>query len=498
MKIWGSIRLIFMNADGVDWMLMGLGLIGAIGDGFIAPIIFFFTGLLLNDIGGSFNDVTFMKAVSKNAVAMLSVAGASWVVCFLEGYCWTRTGERRAARMRERYLKAVLRQDVVYFDLHVTSTSDITKSVFSDSLVMQDVLSEKLPNFLMSASAFVASYVVAFIMLWRLAIVGFPFIVLPLIPGLMYGRSLISITRKIREEYKEAGSIAEQAISLVRTVYAFGSETKLIAKFSAALEGSMKLGLRQGLAKGLALGSNGIIYAIWGFMTWYGSRMVMYHGAKGGNIFAVIMCVTSGGISLGRGFSNLKYFSEVVVAGEKITKMIKRVPGIDSDNMGGQILNNFKGEVHFNHVKFMYPSRPETPIFEDLCLRIPSGKTVALVGGSGSGKSTVISLLQRFYDPVAGEVLIDDVPIYKLQVKWLRSQMGLVSQEPVLFATSIKQNILFGKEDASMDEVMEAAKASNAHILSSLSSLMVTKLRLEREECKCQEVRSRGSQLHVR
>ncbi|CAF2090017.1 unnamed protein product [Brassica napus] len=464
MKIWGSIRLIFMNADGVDWMLMGLGLIGAIGDGFIAPIIFFFTGLLLNDIGGSFNDVTFMKAVSKNAVAMLSVAGASWVVCFLEGYCWTRTGERQAARMRERYLKAVLRQDVVYFDLHVTSTSDITKSVFSDSLVMQDVLSEKLPNFLMSASAFVASYLVEWLLFWKkLAIVGFPFIVLLLIPGLMYGRSLISITRKIREEYKEAGSIAEQAISLVRTVYAFGSETKLIAKFSAALEGSMKLGLRQGLAKGLALGSNGIIYAIWGFMNWYGSRMVMYHGAKGGNIFAVIMCVTSGGISLGRGFSNLKYFSEVVVAGEKITKMIKRVPGIDSDNMEGQVLNNFKGEVHFNHVKFMYPSRPETPIFEDLCLRIPSGKTVALVGGNGSGKSTVISLLQRFYDPVAGEVLIDDVPINKLQVKWLRSQMGLVGQEPVLFATSIKQNILFGKEDASMDEVMEAAKASNAH-----------------------------------
>ncbi|CAN6876284.1 unnamed protein product [Brassica oleracea] len=191
--------------------------------------------------------------------------------------------------------------------------------------------------------------------------------------------------------------------------------------------------------------------------------MVMYHGAKGGNIFAVIMCVTSGGISLGRGFSNLKYFSEVVVAGEKITKMIKRVPGIDSDSMEGQILNNFKGEVHFNHVKFMYPSRPETPIFDDLCLRIPSGKTVALVGGSGSGKSTMISLLQRFYDPVAGEVLIDEVPINKLQVKWLRSQMGLVSQEPVLFATSINENILFGKEDASMDEVVEAAKASNAH-----------------------------------
>ncbi|CAF2007250.1 unnamed protein product [Brassica napus] len=444
MKTWASIKSIFMHADGVDWMLMGLGLIGAVGEGFITPIIFFITGLLLNDIGGSFIDGTFMTAISEKIVAMLYVASASWVICFLEGYCWTRTGERQAARMRERYLKAVLRQDVAYFDLNITSTSDVIATVSSDSLVIQDVLGEKLPNFLMNATAFVASYVVGFIMLWRLTLVGFPFIVLLLIPGLLYGRSLIGLSRKIREEYNEAGSIAEQAISLVRTVYAFGSETKLIAKFSVALQGSVKLGLRQGIVKGISLGSNSINYAIWGFMTWYGSRMVMYHGAKGGTIFAVIICITFGGASLGRGLSNLKCFSEAVVAGERITK-------------------NIKGEVHFNHVKFMYPSRPETPIFDDLCLRIPSGKTVALVGGSGSGKSTMISLLQRFYDPVAGEVLIDEVPINKLQVKWLRSQMGLVSQEPVLFATSINENILFGKEDASMDEVVEAAKASNAH-----------------------------------
>ncbi|WZZ87183.1 hypothetical protein YC2023_115762 [Brassica napus] len=383
--------------------------------------------------------------------------------CIFYGYCWTRTGERQAARMRQRYLKAVLRQDVGYFDLHVTSTSDVITSVSSDSLVIQDVLSEKLPNFLMNASAFVGSYVVAFIMMWRLTIVGFPFIVLLVIPGLMYGRALISISRKIREEYNEAGSIAEQAISLVRTVYAFGSETKLKAKFSVALQGSVKLGLRQGLVKGISIGSNGISYAIWGFMTWYGTRMVMYHGAKGGTIFAVIICITFGGTSLGRGLSNLKYLSEAVVAGERIIKVIKRVPDIDSENPEGQILEKIKGEVQFKHVKFMYPSRPETPIFDDFCLRVPSGKTVALVGGSGSGKSTVISLLLRFYDPVHGEILLDGVSINMLQVNWLRLQMGLVSQEPALFATSIEENILFGKEDASMEEVVEAAKASNAH-----------------------------------
>ncbi|XP_010502833.1 PREDICTED: ABC transporter B family member 22-like [Camelina sativa] len=463
MKCFRNIRSIFMHADGVDLILMGLGLFGAIGDGIITPTIFFIIGLLLNDIGGSSGNETFMHAIIKKAVALLYVACAAWVICFVEGYCWTRTGERQASRMRGKYLRAVLRQDVSYFDLNVTSTSDVITSVSSDTLLIQDVLSEKLPNFLMNASAFVASYIVSFIMLWRLTIVCFPFFILLLIPGLMCGRALISISRKIREEYTDAGSIAEQAISLVRTVYAFGSERKMVAKFSAALQGSVNLGLRQGLAKGIAIGSSGINYAIWGFMTWYGSQMVMYHGAKGGTIFAVIICISYGGTSLGRGLSNLKEFSEAVVAVERIVKVINRVPDIDSENLEGQILEKIKGEVQFKNVKFMYPSRLETPIFNDLCLMISSGKTVALVGGSGSGKSTVISLLQRFYDPAAGEILFDGVSIDKLQVKWLRSQMGLVSQEPTLFATSIEENILFGKEDASMDEVVEAAKSSNAH-----------------------------------
>ncbi|KAL1173327.1 hypothetical protein V6Z11_A05G405000 [Gossypium hirsutum] len=167
--------------------------------------------------------------------------------------------------------------------------------------------------------------------------------------------------------------------------------------------------------------------------------------------------------SLGASLSNLKYFSEACAAGERIMEVMKRVPNIDSDNLEGEILEKVTGAVEFRHVDFAYPSRPDTMVFKDLCLDIPAGKTVALVGGSGSGKSTVIALLQRFYDPLGGEILLDGISIDKLQVKWLRSQMGLVSQEPALFATTIKENILFGKEDASMDEVIDAAKASNAH-----------------------------------
>ncbi|KAM0068265.1 putative ABC-type xenobiotic transporter [Helianthus debilis subsp. tardiflorus] len=167
--------------------------------------------------------------------------------------------------------------------------------------------------------------------------------------------------------------------------------------------------------------------------------------------------------SLGSGLSNVKYFSDAMAASERIREIIIRVPEIDSDNMEGEILEQISGEVEFKNVKFTYPSRPESLIFKEFNLKVPAGKTVALVGGSGSGKSTVIALLQRFYDPQRGEICVDGVRIDKLQLKWLRSQMGLVSQEPALFATTIKENILFGKEDATMDEVVEAAKASNAH-----------------------------------
>ncbi|XP_057463843.1 ABC transporter B family member 15-like isoform X1 [Actinidia eriantha] len=456
---------IFMHMDRVDALLMALGFLGAIGQGLSIPVTLLATIEIMNNIGDASTlavDV-FTHNINKNAVFVCYVACGQWAACFLEGYCWTRTGERQASRTRARYLKAVLRQEVGYFDLHVTSTAEVITSVSSDSLVIQDVISEKVPVFLMNLATFLGCNAVAFVMLWRLAIVGFPFMVLLVIPGLIYGRSLMDIARKMREEHNKAGTIAEQAISSIRTVYSFVGENKTIAEYSMALQGPVRLGLKQGLAKGLAIGSNGLVFAIWSFMSYYGSRLIMFHSARGGTVFVVGSAIVMGGLSLGSSLSNVKYFSEASAAGERIMEVIKRVPKIDSENLQGQILQNISGEVQFKHVEFVYPSRPETPILKDFNLQVPAGLTVALIGQSGSGKSTVIALLQRFYDPVGGEILLDGVAIDKVQLWWLRSQMGLVSQEPALFATTIKENILFGKEDADMDEVVAAAKASNAH-----------------------------------
>ncbi|KAH0736466.1 hypothetical protein KY285_012173 [Solanum tuberosum] len=459
------ITTIFMHADGVDILLMTLGFLGAVGDGASFPVMLIAIAKLMNIIGGlnTSNVLNFRHNINENVMLLIYVACAKWIACFLEGFCWTRTAERQASRLRIRYLKAVLRQDVGYFDLHVASTANVIASVSGDSLVIQDCISEKVPLFLRDVSTFIGAYVVGFLMIWRLALIAFPMVFLLMIPSMIYGRALMRISRKMRDEYSKAGSIVEQVISSIRTVYSFVGERKSIEDYCVALDGCVELGVKQGLAKGLFIGSNGFGFAIRALMSYYGSRLVMYNGAHGGNVFMVTLAISLGGISLSSGLSNIKDFAEAKVANERVMEIIKRVPKIDSENMEGQTLDKMTGEIEFKHIEFAYPSRPESIVLKDFNLKIPRGKTVALVGGSGSGKSTVIALLQRFYDPLAGEILLDGVVINRLQPKWLRSQMGLVSQEPALFATTIKENILFGKEDASMEQVIEAAKASNAH-----------------------------------
>ncbi|XLR26047.1 hypothetical protein S83_053947 [Arachis hypogaea] len=137
---------------------------------------------------------------------------------------------------------------------------------------------------------------------------------------------------------------------------------------------------------------------------------------------------------------------------------------IDPSDESGTTLDNVNGEIKFRHVGFKYPSRPDIQIFRDLSLTIHSGKTVALVGESGSGKSTVIALLQRFFDPDFGQITLDGIEIQKLQLKWLRQQIGLVGQEPVLFNDTIRANIAYGKGgNATEAEIIQVAELANAH-----------------------------------
>ncbi|KAL0357840.1 UNVERIFIED_CONTAM: putative multidrug resistance protein [Sesamum calycinum] len=237
----------------------------------------------------------------------------------------------------------------------------------------------------------------------------------------------------------------------------------MLDRFSSALQDSMKLGIKQGFAKGLMIGSMGIVFAVWAFESWAGSVLVIERGENGGRVFIASVCIVLGGLSCMSALPNLSFIVEASAAATRIFEMIDRVPEIDSEDEKGKVLAYVHGEIEFKEVYFSYPSRMDTSILQGFNLKVQAGKTVGLVGGSGSGKSTVISLLERFYDPMKGDILLDGHRIKRLKLKWLRSQMGLVNQEPILFATSIRENISFGKEYATTEEIVKAAKAANAH-----------------------------------
>ncbi|KAM7251605.1 hypothetical protein ACFE04_023488 [Oxalis oulophora] len=474
----------FRFADGKDKLLMFIGTLGSIGDGLQYPLTMYVLSHVINDYGsqninmsmGTVNSVSIIlspwkmteshRRIISYSLKLMYVALVVGLSAFVEGVCWTRTAERQISRMRTEYLKAVLRQEVGFFDAQGEGSSmtyKVVSTISSDANAIQVAICEKIPDCLAYMSTFFFCLLVSFILSWRLALAALPFTFLFIIPGLVFGKLMMDVAMKMFESYGVAGGIIEQSISSIRTVYSYVAENYTLEKFSDALDTTLKLGIKMGFAKGLMMGSMGMIFVGWSFQAFMGTYLVTEKSEKGGSVFVAGINVIMGGLSILGALPNLTGITEATVVATRISEMIDREPDIDTEDKKGKALSYVRGEIELKDIYFCYPSRPDTPIFEGLSLRIPAGKTVALVGGSGSGKSTVIALLQRFYDPIDGDILLDGYKIRKLQLKWFRSQMGLVNQEPILFATTIKENILFGKEGASMEDVVEAAKAANAH-----------------------------------
>ncbi|KAL0385442.1 UNVERIFIED_CONTAM: putative multidrug resistance protein [Sesamum radiatum] len=455
---------LFRYADGTDKLLMLLGTLGSIGDGLMSPLNMFVLSGIIDEYATS-GQSTSNKVVDKYALRLLCVALGVGVSAFLEGLCWTRTAERQTSRIRMEYLRSVVRQDVGFFDTQGASstTFKVVSSISADAHSIQAVMAEKIPNCLVDLSAFVFGLIVAFLLSWRLALASLPCALCFIAPGVGFGKLMMSLGTKSKDAYEVAGGVIEQCISSIRTVYSYVGESQTLDRFSRALQDSMKLGIKQGFAKGLMIGSMGIVFAVWAFESWAGSVLVIERGESGGRVFIASVCIVLGGLSCMSALPNLSFIAEASAAATRIFEMIDRVPEIDSEDEKGKVLAYVHGEIEFKEVYFSYPSRMNAPILQGFNLKVKAGKTVGLVGGSGSGKSTVISLLERFYDPMKGDILLDGHRIKRLKLKWLRSQMGLVNQEPILFATSIKENISFGKEYATMEEIVNAAKAANAH-----------------------------------
>ncbi|KVH94550.1 AAA+ ATPase domain-containing protein [Cynara cardunculus var. scolymus] len=477
---------LFAFADSSDHMLMIAGTLGAIGNGICMPLMTILFGDLIDAFGQNQNTNDVVHVVSKVSLKFVYLAIGAGVASFLRNfYCtydnslyillkklcvcvfvevamWMVTGERQAARIRNLYLKTILRQDVSFFDKE-TNTGEVVGRMSGDTVLIQDAMGEKVGKFTQLLATFVGGFVIAFIKGWLLTLV-----MLTSIPPLVISGGVMSViiskmASRGQNAYAKAANVVEQTIGSIRTVASFTGEKKAVANYNETLVDAYKSGVHEGLAAGLGLGSMMlIVFCSYALAVWYGAKMVLERGYTGGTVLTVIFAVLTGSMSLGQASPCLSAFAAGRAAAFKMFETINRKPEIDAYDTRGKVLSDIRGDVELKDVYFTYPARPDEQIFSGFSLFISSGTTAALVGESGSGKSTVISLIERFYDPQAGEVLIDNVNLKEFQLKWIREKIGLVSQEPVLFASSIKDNILYGKNGASMDEIRVAVELANA------------------------------------
>ncbi|KAL8544764.1 hypothetical protein ACS0TY_005114 [Phlomoides rotata] len=452
---------LFVFSDFWDKILMLVGTIGAVAHGINPALMALLFGDLADAFGGK-NTEDLVSVVSRVSLKFVYVAIGCGTGAFLQMACWMITGERQAARIRTLYLRTILQQDIAFFDKEV-HTGEVIGRMSGDTVLIQEAMGEKVGKFVQLLSTFFGGFAIAFSKGWLLTLVMMSSIPPLMISGAIMATVISKMASRGQNAYAGAAIIVEQTIGAIRTVASFTGEKRAASEYNTSLEKAYKSSVNEGLATGLGLGTvMFVMFCSYGLAVWYGAKMILEKGHSGGDVFTVIVSVLTGSLSLGQASPCLGAFAAGKAAAYKMFETIDRKPEINPFDSRGKVLNDISGDIELRDVHFSYPARPTEEIFSGFSLFIPHGTTAALVGQSGSGKSTVVSLIERFYDPRSGEVVIDGINLKEFQLRWIRSKIGLVSQEPVLFMGSIKENISYGKEGATDEEIRSAAELANA------------------------------------
>ncbi|KAM6894114.1 bile salt export pump isoform 3-T3 [Xenentodon cancila] len=386
---------------------------------------------------------------------------------FLLGYfqisLWVTAAARQIQLIRKMYFSKVMRMEIGWFDC--TSVGELNTRMSDDINKINDAIADQVAIFVQRFTTFVCGFCIGFVKGWKLTLV-----IIAASPLIGVGAGLMALfvaklTGMELQAYAKAGAVADEVLSSIRTVAAFGGEKKEVERYDRNLVSAQQWGIRKGLIMGFFTGYMWlIIFLCYALAFWYGSTLVVdTEEYTPGTLLQVFFGVLVAAMNLGQASPCLEAFAAGRGAATIIFETIDREPEIDCFSEAGYKLDRIKGDIEFHNVTFYYPSRPEVKILDKLSVAVKSGETTAFVGPSGAGKSTAVQLIQRFYDPKEGMVTLDGHDIRGLNIQWLRSLIGIVEQEPVLFATTIGENIRYGRPDVTMDDIIAAAKEANAY-----------------------------------
>ncbi|XP_030055624.1 ATP-dependent translocase ABCB1 isoform X2 [Microcaecilia unicolor] len=386
----------------------------------------------------------------------------SFIAAYIQIAFWTLAAGQQIRKIRREFFHAVLRQEIGWFDMN--AAGELNTRLTDDVSKINEGIGDKIAMLLQSLSTFVTAFIIGFLKGWKLTLVILAISPVMGLSAAIWSKILTTFTNKELTAYAKAGAVAEEVLSAIRTVMAFGGQRKEIKRYEKNLEDAKRVGIRKAITANISIGfAFFFIYASYALAFWYGSRLIIYEGYTIGSVLTVFFAVLIGAFSIGQAAPNIEAFANARGAAYTVFNIIDNEPKIDSFSEAGFKPDKVKGDIEFRNIHFSYPSRAEVSVLKGLNLKIQSGQTVALVGSSGCGKSTTVQLIQRFYDPESGEITVDGQDIRNLNIRYLREIIGVVSQEPVLFDTTIAENIRYGREDVTMEEIESASKEANAY-----------------------------------
>ncbi|XP_044766755.1 ATP-dependent translocase ABCB1-like [Coccinella septempunctata] len=397
--------------------------------------------------------------------------GLATLLCqYVGGVLFSYSSLRQVFKIRQKFLERTLNQDISWYDSNKTGDFATT---FSENLgKIEEGIGDKVGVFLNYQSVFLTGMIWSLVIGWKLALVCMVSLPMSTITMAIITWMSTKFSKQEMESYSQAGSIAEEVFSAIRTVVAFDGQKKEMKRYDQHLTDARNNNIKRNLFNGL---SNGFlwffVYGCCALSMWFGVKLMIEEKDlpedqityTPGTVVAVFFNTLVASWNFSMGAPYLQIFGMACGAASKVFKVLDSEPKINLSLKRGLKLKNLKGEISFDNIYFRYPARPDVKILNGLTLKIEAGESVAFVGSSGCGKSTCIQLLQRFYDPIAGEITIDGSDIKDLNLSWLRSKIGVVGQEPALFATTIAENIRYGKLNASQEDIERAAKKAKVH-----------------------------------
>ncbi|KAK6595557.1 Leptomycin B resistance protein pmd1-like protein 4 [Botrytis cinerea] len=458
--------LLSSDPEPLDYVLLVVGLITSVASGVPFPLLGILFGQLVDDLNStscstsSTSSASLTDGVVTKVLDVIYVTIANFCLIYIHTGCWSLLGERLVRRLRMRYLDVLLRQEVAFFD--TLPSGEVASRLDVDLQTIQTGTSEKVGIFIASISYFVASYVVSFIKSAKLAGMLISLVPAYLLMALVGGHFTQKYASRMSDHVAAATAIASAGLSNMSLVQAMGASSRLEAVYARHIGAAQREGIMKAIVASVQLGCLYFIaYSANALAFWQGSREIAASvdtgsGTTVGAVYTVIFLLVDSSFIVSQIAPFMQIFAAASSAFTKLVVTINKPSLIDgTTTTEGQTFTTIPGDLEFKNVEFAYPSRPEVVVLKSFSLRIPTNKHTALVGLSGSGKSTVAALVQRLYDPVRGDVFIGEHNMKTINVKCARSFIGTVAQNSTLLDRSILENIAYGLVNSPLPEHIE-------------------------------------------